>query len=43
MRVDGNDPKMAALRAECVLGLETMADTYGLKTAVIKQLMKAPK
>jgi hypothetical protein len=43
MRVDGNDPKMAALRAECVLGLETMADYHGIKTAVLKQLTKAPK
>ena len=40
MRIDGNDAKTAALRAECILGLETMADTYELKAAVIKQLSK---
>lgn len=36
----GNDAKMAALRAECILGLETMADYHGIKTAVLKQLSK---
>ena len=36
----GNDAKTAALRAECLLGLETMADYYNLKSAVLKQLSK---
>jgi len=36
----GNDAKTAALRAECMLGLETMADYHGIKTAVLKQLSK---
>jgi hypothetical protein len=36
----GHDAKAAALRAECMLGLETMADYHGIKTAVINQLMK---
>lgn len=36
----GNDAKTAALRAECILGLETMADYYNLKGAVLKQLTK---
>ena len=43
MRVEGNDPKAAALRAECILGLETMNDTYQLKAAVIKQLERIAK
>jgi hypothetical protein len=43
MRMHGHDAKAAALRAECMLGLETMADYHGIKTAVINQLMKGKK
>jgi hypothetical protein len=40
MRVIGDEPQTAALRAQEILGLEFMADTYELKAAVIKQLSK---
>lgn len=40
MRVIGDDPQTAALRAQEILGLEFMTDTYELKAAVIKQLLK---
>jgi hypothetical protein len=38
--VIGDEPQTAALRAQEILGLEFMADTYELKAAVIKQLTK---
>ena len=40
MRVIGDSPQTAALRAQEILGLEFMADTHELKAAVIKQLLK---
>ena len=40
MRVIGYDSQTAALRAQEILGLESMVDTYALREAVIKQLSK---
>ncbi len=40
MRVIGDEPQTAALRAQEILGLEFMSDTYALREAVIKQLTK---
>ena len=40
MRVIGDSPQTAALRAQEILGLEFMADTHDLRAAVIKQLLK---
>ncbi len=40
MRVIGDEPQTAALRAQEILGLEFMSDTYALREAVIKQLSK---
>ncbi len=40
MRVIGDSPQTAALRAQEILGLEFMADTHELRAAVIKQLLK---
>ena len=40
MRVIGDSPETAALRAREILGLEFMADTHALREAVIKQLSK---
>jgi hypothetical protein len=40
MRVIGDSPETAALRAQEILGLQFMADTHELKAAVIKQLLK---
>lgn len=40
MRVIGDNPQTAALRAQEILGLEFMTDSHELKAAVIKQLSK---
>jgi hypothetical protein len=40
MRVIGDSPETAALRAQEILGLQFMADTHELHAAVIKQLLK---
>ena len=40
MRVVGDSPQTAALRAQEILGLEFMTDSYELRAAVIKQLLK---
>jgi len=40
MRVIGDSPETAALRAQEILGLQFMADTHELHAAVIKQLSK---
>jgi len=40
MRIIGDSPETAALRAQEILGLQFMADTHELHAAVIKQLLK---
>jgi len=40
MRVIGDSPETAALRAQEILGLQFMADNHELHAAVIKQLLK---